>query len=325
MTFSEILKLLEDDLRAVEQAIQGNFASDVTLIPVIGRYLSQGGGKRIRPVLVLLSSKMCGYERGERHILYSCVVEFIHTATLLHDDVVDGADKRRGNPSANSKWGNEASVLVGDFLFSKSFSLMTKDGDRKILEAMSDTTLKLAEGEVLELVKTCDLEITEKDYLDVAFRKTAALISTCCRLGALLGKVGPEKEEALRTFGTKVGLAFQLVDDALDFMASEERLGKPVGKDLQEGHVTLPLIHVYGQATEKEREEIRTIVDQEEISERQLRRILEMTEGYRGIDYTLDRARSLVAQGKEEIAIFADSPYLQALRSVADYIVERDQ
>ncbi|HLC25873.1 MAG TPA: polyprenyl synthetase family protein [bacterium] len=325
MTFPDILKLLEDDLQAVERAIQGNFTSDVSLIPIIGRYLSQGGGKRIRPVLVLISSKLCGYQGGNRHILYSCIVEFIHTATLLHDDVVDGADRRRGNPSANSKWGNEASVLVGDFLFSKSFALMTNDGDQRTLDAMSDTTLKLAEGEVLELVKTCDVETAENEYLDVAFRKTAALISTCCRLGALLAKASSEREKALLDFGTHVGLAFQLVDDALDYIASEERLGKPVGKDLQEGHVTLPLIHTYGKATARERDEIRDIVAADVISEPHLKRILGLIEKYGGIDYTMSRARDLVAQAKQELAIFEDSCYLQALRTVADYIVERDQ
>src|SRR5512137_357847 len=245
------LNLIGDDLKNVELQFKKDLQSDVALIRKVGEYVFSSGGKRIRPALLLLSAHLCDYH-GDRHVPLASVVEFIHTATLLHDDVVDNANLRRGIASANTLWGNEASVLVGDFLFSKSFSLMVADGDLSILQVLSNATTLIAEGEVLQLVCTSDLEITEERYVEVIESKTAILISAACRAGAILGTATPEQEEALGHFGMNLGIAFQLMDDTLDYIASEEQFGKSIGHDLEEGKITLPLIHTLSRCTAAE-------------------------------------------------------------------------
>src|SRR5512137_1749837 len=227
MDMAAVYQLFEEDLKGVERQFEENLRSEVSLIPTIGRYILESGGKRVRPLLLLLASRLCGY-RGDRCIPLASIVEFIHTATLLHDDVVDNANLRRGQRSANAVWGNEASVLVGDFLFTKSFSLMVTDGDLRILRAMSDATTRMAEGEVLQLLKTCDLGISEVEYLEVVINKTAVLIAAACRIGGLLGAASDEQVEALHHFGMDVGIAFQLMDDCLDYVADRDQFGKAV-------------------------------------------------------------------------------------------------
>jgi len=229
----QVLALLNDDMRRVEQQFRDDLASRVPLIRKVGEYVLASGGKRIRPMLVLLSSQLCGY-RGEAHIGLASVVEFIHTATLLHDDVVDGAVLRRGQESANAVWGNEASVLVGDFLFAKSFSLMVRGGSLAVLQALSDATTMMAEGEVLQLVSTCDLELAEERYIEVVQNKTAVLLAAACRCGAILGGSTPAQEEALAAYGMDLGIAFQFMDDALPAAdpraALLQRRGTPQGR-----------------------------------------------------------------------------------------------
>ena len=227
------LALIETELKDVELQFKKDLESDVFLIRKVGEYVLSSGGKRIRPALLLLSAKLCGYEGGQRHISLASVIEFIHTATLLHDDVVDNASLRRGLASANTLWGNEASVLVGDYLFSKSFSLMVKDGDLDILRVLSGATTIIAQGEVMQLVSMSDLEMTEERYIEVVKCKTAVLLATACQAGAILGKVSPEQENALRDFGMDLGIAFQLIDDTLDYISSEEQFGKSIGHDLE--------------------------------------------------------------------------------------------
>ena len=324
MKFSKVVETLSPDLEKVEEAIQAHFRSDVVLIPDISGHLSGSGGKRVRPMLLLLSAKACGYE-GPRAITHSCVVEYIHTATLLHDDVVDGADMRRGNPSANAMWGNEASVLVGDFLFAKSFSMMAADEDSRVMKTMSKACTLLSEGEVLQLVNMYNLKLTEEEYLEIIYRKTAALIAASCRIGALIGDAPPQIVDAFRQFGSHVGYAFQLVDDALDYMGDESRTGKTVGKDLQEGNVTLPLLRVCGQATPVEFDRLSEIVvHAESVDGKGLEIALELIEKYKAIPYTLDRARGYVEAAKAALSVVPDSPHLDALRALADYIIERD-
>jgi octaprenyl-diphosphate synthase len=324
MKFSEIVENLSADLGRVEQAIQDNFHSDVVLIPDVSGHLSNSGGKRIRPLLMLLSSRACGYE-GPRAITQSVVVEFIHTATLLHDDVVDGAEVRRGSESANTKWGNEASVLVGDFLFARSFSMMAEDGNSEILKTMSDACTLLSEGEVLQLVNMYNIRITEEQYLDVIYRKTAALIASSCHVGALLGEGSPSIVNALNQFGAQVGYAFQLVDDALDYMGDEKRTGKEVGKDLREGNITMPLLCVCSSANPEEFERINQIVTQsDEITPDDFRFVMGLMDKYKSISYTLDRARSYVEAAKSALSALPDSTHVDSLRAIADYIVERD-
>jgi octaprenyl-diphosphate synthase len=326
--YSEVLEHLQADLEAVEEALTTHLNSDVPLIPSIGHYLARGGGKRVRPILVLLSSKLCGYE-GPRYIIHSCVVEFIHTATLLHDDVVDASEMRRGAPSANARWGNQASVLVGDYLFAKSLWLMASDNDARIIQTISDATVYLSEGEVLQLINEYNLASTEESYLDVIYRKTAALMAASCRIGATLGEASPVVEEKLEEYGSNVGYAFQLVDDALDYMSLAERIGKPVGQDLSDGNVTLPLIHLYRSAAEDEKQFIRQVFfESNGTPDGKLGHILELMEKHGAIDYTMARAQQFVDKAKAAICEIPDNVdpfYRNALLSLADFIVERDQ
>lgn len=323
MQFQEVLEIISEDLRDVGAALKDNTCSDVALIPLISNYLSGTGGKRIRPILVLISSKLCNYH-GEKGIVHSCIVEFIHTATLLHDDVVDGSDLRRGHPSANAKWGNEASILVGDFLFSKSFTLMANHSDIGIMRSLSRACLRMAEGEVMQLASHCNLASSESHYLEVIKRKTAALISSCCQIGAILGGAPPEQEEALADFGLRLGVAFQLVDDVLDYSAKEVRLGKPIGKDFNEGKVTLPLIYLYNRCREEERAWIGQHLGAGDLGLKELDQLLGWMKSYCALERAMELARAQIAQAKERLSIFEDSLYLEALRSVADYIGDRD-
>lgn len=312
------------DMERVEKDILKNFQSDVALIPQVSAYLSGSGGKRIRPILVTVSSRLCGYTGASRHIALSVVAEFIHAATLLHDDVVDDADQRRGMESANIRFGNCASVLVGDFLFAKSFLLMSQDGDIRVINAMSEATKRLAEGEVLQLVNTLNLTITEEMYIDTIYRKTGALIEACCRLGAILGGGDSEKEEALAKFGRNVGIAFQLVDDALDFVGDSRGWGKPIGADLEEGRVTLPLIRALAMADESEVNDIKGAMESDNGREAKLNAVIMTLKKYDTISYAMEQARWRVEEAKAAIsACFEPSPHLDTMRAIADYVVDR--
>jgi octaprenyl-diphosphate synthase len=318
----QVLALLNDDMRRVEQQFRDDLASRVPLIRKVGEYVLASGGKRIRPMLVLLSSQLCGY-RGEAHIGLASVVEFIHTATLLHDDVVDGAVLRRGQESANAVWGNEASVLVGDFLFAKSFSLMVRGGSLAVLQALSDATTMMAEGEVLQLVSTCDLELAEERYIEVVQNKTAVLLAAACRCGAILGGSTPAQEEALAAYGMDLGIAFQFMDDALDYVADQAEFGKARGHDLLEGKVTLPLIHALRCCSDVERLRVEEIIAGDELPQADLDTVIALIETYGGIDYTRRRAAELVEQAKAHLAAFAANPVRDAMYELADYVVSR--
>jgi len=316
------LALLHDDMRGVEARFRLDLDSDVPLIRKVGEYVLASGGKRIRPMLLLLCARLSGY-RGEQHIGLASVVEFIHTATLLHDDVVDSAVLRRGNASANSVWGNEASVLVGDFLFAKSFSIMVRAGNLRILEVLSDATTRMAEGEVLQLISTCDLDLDEQRYMAVVRNKTAILIDAACRCGGILGGVSAEREEALAAFGMDVGIAFQFMDDALDYVAEESEFGKAKGHDLSEGKMTLPLIEALRRCTAEERSRVAAIVEEEELTATDLAYVIALIERYDGIAHTRRRALALVESAKERLAVFPDGEARQALCDLADYVVSR--
>ncbi len=322
MIFEESVALVKKELEAVEVALQENFMSDVVMIPQISKHLSEGGGKRIRPLLLLTSSKLCGYNNGNRHINVCCVVEFIHSATLLHDDVLDDAAIRRGKAAANVKWGNEASVLVGDYLFSKSFQLVAKDNDFKILDSVSEASRRLIEGEVLQLTQRKSIITTEEEYFDMVKRKTAALMASSCQAGAILGKAPEKVEQALFMYGEKIGIAFQLIDDLLDYISDDEKLGKPARNDLKEGHVTLPLIRAYECSDAGEKEFIDQLLGAEELAREDTTRILDLMEKYDVISYAMGKAREYVQQGKKEIAELPPSVYLDSLNAIADYIVE---
>lgn len=319
-----VIELLKDDMEAVEAQIKNNLTSDVMLVSQVGEYILSSGGKRIRPMLLLLSAHLCGYQ-GDKHVELASVVEFIHTATLLHDDVVDSADLRRGNRSANSVWGNQASVLVGDFLFAKSFSVMVGSESLKILQILSDTTTQLAEGEILQLINTCDLEVDEQRYLQVVRDKTAILIAAACQVGGVLAGVDEQKELALREFGLEIGIAFQLMDDALDYVADQADFGKERGHDLYEGKMTLPLICAFAKSSAAEKAEVTRIVEAEELSPEDLDYACNLIDQHGGIAYTRKRAAERIELAKQQLAIFPDSVARQALFDLADYVVSRSK
>jgi len=319
-----VIALLKDEMQAVEAQFNKNLVSDVPLVSQVGEYILSSGGKRIRPMLLLLSARLCGYQ-GDRHVELASVVEFIHTATLLHDDVVDGADLRRGNQSANSVWGNQASVLVGDFLFAKSFSVMVGSESLKILKILSDTTTHMAEGEILQLLNTCDLDVDEKRYLEVVRDKTAILIAAACQVGGVLAGADPSQEEALREFGQEVGTAFQLMDDALDYVAEQADFGKVKGHDLAEGKMTLPLIFAFDQATPAEKKEVARIIDAEKLSDPDLAYICDLISRNNGIRHTRQKAAERIEAAKRQLKIFPDNEARRALFILADYVVSRNK
>jgi len=322
MDMDRVLNLLKDDICRVEAQFRLDLDSRVPLIRKVGEYVLASGGKRIRPMLLLLCARLTGYQ-GAAHIGLASVVEFIHTATLLHDDVVDSAVLRRGQESANAVWGNEASVLVGDFLFAKSFSIMVRNGSLDILRALSDATTQMAEGEVLQLISTCDLALDEERYIEVVRNKTAVLLAAACRSGAILGEAAADQQEALAAYGMDLGIAFQFMDDALDYVAEQEEFGKARGHDLLEGKVTLPLIHALRQCSAEERSRVENIVEQEELPQEDLGYVIELIDKYDGIQFTRLRAATFVEQAKTRLAVFEADPIKEALEILADYVVSR--
>ncbi|MBF0170644.1 MAG: polyprenyl synthetase family protein [Nitrospinae bacterium] len=311
-------------LDRVEKAIEERFHSDVAMIPKVSGYLIGGGGKRIRPLLTIVSARLAGYAGGEREVDLSVVAEYIHAATLLHDDVVDDADLRRGAASANVAFGNQASVLVGDFLFAKSFDMMSDDGDIRIIKAMARATTCLAEGEVLQLVNTCNLDTFESEYLDTIYRKTGALMEACCRVGGLMGNADAATVEGLGSYGASIGIAFQLVDDVLDWLGDQKVWGKPIGADLAEGKITLPLIRALAAANEDERGRIGAAIDADTVDEETVADITAILQKYDTLGQTMRLAHEYVDRAKRGLAALPQSRHLDTLLGIADYIVQRD-
>lgn len=317
-----VTKLIADDLSKLESTIQQLITTKISFIKEIVNHIIRSGGKRVRPILIILTARLCGY-KDEKHIPYAAIVEFIHTATLLHDDVVDNAQTRRGSSTANIVWGNEPSVLVGDFLFSKSFELMTHNGNEEILRIMSEATTALAEGEILELLKTCDGDTTEEEYFEIIKNKTASLFSAACEVGAILGKVNQNKRAALKDFGYNLGMAFQLTDDVLDYVSYDAVLGKRVGTDLKEGKVTLPLIHAIKSSTDKEKTYINNVLNKAKVTAKDFARISKIIRKYGGVDYTVNTTRQFIDNAKANLEPFRPSAYKESLITLADYILSR--
>lgn len=318
-----VTKLIADDLTSLESTIQKLITTKIGFIKEIVNHIIRSGGKRVRPILIILTARLCGY-KGEKHIPYAAIIEFIHTATLLHDDVVDNAQTRRGSSTANTVWGNEPSVLVGDFLFSKSFELMAHNGNEEIMKIMSEATTSLAEGEILELLKTCDADTTEEEYFEIIKNKTASLFSAACEVGAILGKVNQEKRAALRDFGYNLGMAFQLTDDVLDYVSYDAVLGKRVGTDLKEGKVTLPLIHVMKSSTEKEKTYINAVLNKASVTAQDFTRVGKIIKKYNGVEYTVNTTRQFVENAKLNLQAFRPSAHKESLITLADYILARE-
>jgi len=322
MQINDVFRHYGDDLKSVEEHMEMYLRSEVHLIPEVIHHLIGSGGKRFRPLLLLATSALCGY-RGEKRYPLSAVIEFIHTATLLHDDVIDAAETRRGKISANNVWGNAASVLVGDFLYSKSFKLMTEHGNLAIIKLLSTTTNTMSEGEVFQLVKCGDVNITEKEYLTIIEKKTATLISAACAVGGILGNASDSQIEALTRFGMRLGSAFQITDDTLDYVAKEEEFGKAIGKDLEEGKITLPLIRTLKKCKPEEKNMIRRAVENKEQEAQLIADILSMINHYDGVNYSLNKAKTYIGEGKGYLGSFEDSEPKTSLLAISDYIVER--
>ncbi|MGA9854744.1 MAG: octaprenyl diphosphate synthase [Gammaproteobacteria bacterium] len=312
--------LVAEDFRATDRLIREELRSDVALINQLSDYIISGGGKRLRPMLVLLAARACGVD-DERHIQLAAIIEFIHTATLLHDDVVDASSLRRGRETANTIWGNEASVLVGDFLYSRAFQMMVAVNDMQVMRIMADATNLIAEGEVLQLLNCNDPDTTEARYLEVIRRKTATLFQAGAQLGAVIAQRPAAEQEALANYGLHLGNAFQLVDDMLDYSASTKELGKNVGDDLAEGNPTLPLIHAMGKAAPQQREIIRKAIA--EGGREQIEQIFTIIHKTGALDYTNRYAQQQARMAIDALKVLPDSIYKASLAELVEFSVER--
>lgn len=314
--------LVERDLDRVNLVIMDKMQSEVALIPQLASHIVAAGGKRLRPMLTLAAADLCGYQ-GDRQVSLAACVEFIHTATLLHDDVVDESDLRRGNATANAVFGNQASVLVGDFLFSRAFQLMVADGSLEVLAILSKASAVIAEGEVLQLITTNDTETTEDAYLDVISAKTAALFSAACRVGAIVAEAPKAEVEALDSYGRNLGIAFQLIDDALDYSARQATLGKTVGDDFREGKITLPIVLAFRRGTPEERQFWRRCLEDMEQTEDDLARAQELIQSHDALADTIERARHYGARARDALAIFPEGVMKSALIDAVEFTIER--
>ena len=320
MLLEQIRELVRDDLHRVDAVIERQLASDVVLINQVAQYIVGSGGKRLRPLGVVLAARACGYE-GQQHIDAAAIVEFIHTATLLHDDVVDASDLRRGRDTANHVWGNEASVLVGDYLYSRAFQMMVGLDDMRIQAVMADATNAIAEGEVLQLMNAHDPDTSEQRYMDVINRKTATLFEAGARLGAILANVAPDIEQAVATYGRHLGAAFQLVDDALDYRAERSELGKNLGDDLAEGKPTLPLIYALSHSSLDDTARLRRAIEAGGIED--LDQVTRAIESSGGLEYTARLARREKDLALEALGRLPDTAFRKGLHALAEFAIVR--
>ncbi len=324
MNSQDIYNLVENDLTRIEEELSRQSRSNVQLINSIGRYIQDSGGKRIRPAILLLSSRLCGYE-GECRYRLGAVVELIHAATLVHDDIIDDAEVRRGKASINAQWGNEITVLMGDWLYMTAFTVALAEHRFKILDILIDVARKMVEGELIQLSINGNAGITEDQLMDISMRKTAYLFSACSQLGGVLGGVSEEREELLRLYGLNIGIAFQLVDDVLDLTSNQSKLGKPVGSDLKDGKLTLPLIYLMQDGNSRCREMVQAVLCENGFSTVGREAILELVREYRTADRVMDKAQGYVRTAKEYLRDFTPCPARDALMAIPDYIVERDR
>ena len=314
--------LVAPEMASVNAIILDKVKSDVDLILELARHLIDSGGKRIRPMLTIAAARMCGYE-GTGHVTLAASVEFMHTATLLHDDVVDESDLRRGKTAARILWGNEASVLVGDFLLGQAFKMMVDVGSMGALRILSNAAAVIAEGEVMQLAASKNMATTEDDYLAVINAKTAALFSAAAEVGAVVAERPQQEHAALRSFGRNLGLAFQLVDDALDYSGEQAKLGKTVGDDFREGKITLPIVLSYRRGDDEEREFWRRTLHEGEIQDGDLEHAISLMEKHGALDDTIERARHYGTIARDALAIFPDSDYKSAMLESVDFCIER--
>jgi octaprenyl-diphosphate synthase len=318
--FADVVELARDDMDAVDRLISTSLESDVALVSQVSQYIVTSGGKRLRPLLVLLAARALGYE-GKQHIRSAAIIEFIHTATLLHDDVVDSSARRRGRDTANTVFGNQASVLVGDFLYSRAFQMMVDVDSMRIMQILSDATNTIAAGEVMQLMNVHDPDTTEESYRQVIYRKTARLFEAGAQIAAVLAGRDPADEVAMVTYGQNLGAAFQLVDDALDYNASADELGKNLGDDLAEGKATLPLIYAMQQAVPEDKELIRNAIVEGGLD--QLERITAIIKTTGALEYTARRAQEAADTAIAALSDIPDSAHKQALIAIAEFSIQR--
>jgi octaprenyl-diphosphate synthase len=323
LTVKEIFDLIQDDLERVEHQITVESVASADAVTAIGQYLQSSGGKRLRPALLLLSAKLAG-NGGPTAIQLGAVVEMIHAATLVHDDVIDAAETRRGRPSSNVKWGNHTCVLAGDWLYMQAFQIALRERNFQFLDLLIGLTQMMVEGELLQLERIGRIDISEADCMELVDRKTARLFSVCAQLGALAGHSATDAVEKLGEYAWNVGMAFQLADDLLDFTAREKVLGKPVGGDLREGKVTLPLVYALESATASEHEMVTAILRDRNYDSVPFARIVGLLKKYNSIERVKDRAQAFTDKARAIITTFPESPYQRALLSVTELVTERD-
>ncbi len=319
----EVFELLRDDLAAIEREFGRDTVSNVTAITEIGEYLRAGGGKRLRPALLLLSSKLFQYE-GRGAIRLGAVAEIIHTATLVHDDIIDEAQIRRGRPAANTQWGNSKCVLAGDWLYMQAFKVAVQERNFRVLDVLIELTQQMVEGELLQMEKLGKL-ITLDEHCDLIYRKTACLFSVCMRMGGILGGASPQQEESLGQYGRSLGMAFQIVDDVLDLTASESVLGKPVASDLREGKVTMAVIHALENCTAAEKSRIETVLRDRAFNGVTHSEILDILNRYGSIDFANTQASLYADTARRAICSFPDSEYKRALLWAPEFVVAREK
>jgi octaprenyl-diphosphate synthase len=320
MQLNEIQALVAKDMDGVNASIRAQLHSDVVLIEQMGEYIVNSGGKRLRPVIAVLAARACGYE-GDKHYLTAAIIEFIHTATLLHDDVVDSSELRRGKETANSIWGNEASVLVGDFIFSRAFEMMVQVGDMRVMDILSTTSNTIAEGEVLQLMNCNEPDTTEDQYMQVIKCKTAKLFGAAAQIGALLAGRSLQEEKHLEDYGKHLGTAFQLIDDVLDYRADSEIMGKNVGDDLAEGKPTLPIIHALKNASADQAKQLAEIIQNG--NRDSLEFVMSVIRQTKALEYTESVAKQEAQKAKQALQWLPDSEYKIALNSLAEFSVSR--
>ncbi len=318
----EILAMVKDDLAAIEIALEQNLNPYLDLIAKVARHILFSGGKRLRPLLMVLSARLCGY-KGDYDKTLSTVFEYMHAASLLHDDLIDDAPMRRGKPVAHSIWGNSAAILVGDFLLARSLSISAKTGDMKVIRTIAKITENMSQGEIHQLMRKGKLDISEEEYMEVIRRKTAVLFQGACRISAIITAAPNKKEKALSDYGYNLGLAFQMADDLLDYTSDTKVLGKEVGADLKEGKLTLPVIYSLKAADMKDRNRMENIIKNEDFSVNDFETLVELLKKYKGISYTQKMAAEHISKAKKALSIFESSKTKEILIKVADYALNR--
>jgi octaprenyl-diphosphate synthase len=322
---AQIFEPVREALARVEVEFAKHLESRIDLIPEMGKYVQMSGGKRVRPAVLLMAARLCGYA-GDKGVLNAAVVEFIHTATLVHDDIIDGAETRRGRLAAHSRWGSDVTVLLGDYLYIRSMSMALSQENRDIVRLLCDCTLRLIEGELYQLTKIGDASITEAEHFEIIRRKTAWLFACCAEIGAMLGEAPAAQRDALREYGFDLGLAFQIVDDLLDYTADEAVLGKPLGGDLRDGKVTLPIILLLERAGAEAEAVVHQVIADGQLSAAQWRTICDLLERHGAIDATFERAVRHAERAKQHLlAAFPVSPERESLLALADYVIQRDR